>query len=216
MSLLKMLKAGADQDAVEALAEKLEEENARLRQWVADCQSGMWINCVYCGHRYGPADATAATIPEAEAKGAATMADALRIHIESCPHHPMSAYKHRLEYAAGRLKAFLAASEPLSPAAVGGLDATALLRLGELQAALGTAVPIEQLGEAKAQLQQEYDALRAKLAEIRDCWTDVLTELGMSGIDRDEHIRASGDRMQDLLSAATAEAWSTRPSAPSA
>ena len=53
-----------------------------LRQWVHDCQSGMYINCVYCGHRYGPEDETPAT-----------MADALKEHIEGCPKHPMSALK---------------------------------------------------------------------------------------------------------------------------
>jgi len=27
-----------------------------MRRWVGDLQSGMYVNCVYCGHRYGPAD----------------------------------------------------------------------------------------------------------------------------------------------------------------
>lgn len=66
-------------------------EVERLRQWVADLQSGMWINCVYCGHRYGPADITPATVPAAA--NAPTMAEALRAHIEQCPDHPMSALK---------------------------------------------------------------------------------------------------------------------------
>jgi hypothetical protein len=39
----------------------------------------MYINCVYCGHRYGPDD----EIP-------ATMADVLKEHIAQCPKHPMS------------------------------------------------------------------------------------------------------------------------------
>jgi hypothetical protein len=42
----------------------------------------MYINCVYCGHRYGPKD-----------KVPATMADALKQHIEQCPSHPMSVLK---------------------------------------------------------------------------------------------------------------------------
>jgi hypothetical protein len=54
-------------------------ELERYKQWVNDLQSGMYINCVYCGHRYGPAD----EVP-------ATMADALKEHIEQCPEHPMS------------------------------------------------------------------------------------------------------------------------------
>lgn len=63
-------------------AQESEAERARLQQWVHDLQSGMYINCVYCGHRYGPRD----EVP-------ATMADALKEHIEQCPKHPMSALK---------------------------------------------------------------------------------------------------------------------------
>ncbi len=54
-------------------------EISRLRQWVADCQAGMYVNCVYCGHRYGPDHST----PVA-------MADVLKRHIEQCPEHPLS------------------------------------------------------------------------------------------------------------------------------
>lgn len=48
-----------------------------LLAWISDLQSGMYINCVYCGHRYGPNEME---IP----------ADALRRHVASCPEHPMS------------------------------------------------------------------------------------------------------------------------------
>lgn len=65
-------------DAVKTLVAELE----RMQRWVDDLQSGMYINCVYCGYRYGPAD----EVP-------ATMADALKQHIEQCPKHPMSALK---------------------------------------------------------------------------------------------------------------------------
>lgn len=58
------------------------EEIERLTQWVNDLQAGMWINCAYCGHRYGPDD----RIPVA-------MADVLKEHIEVCPKHPMSQLK---------------------------------------------------------------------------------------------------------------------------
>ena len=58
---------------------KLQAEVQRLRQWVNDLQSGMYVNCVYCGHRYGP-----------ESEVPATMADVLKEHIERCPKHPMS------------------------------------------------------------------------------------------------------------------------------
>jgi hypothetical protein len=61
------------------------EQIERLRQHVADLQSGMWINCVYCGHRYGPGETTPVS-----------MADALKAHIETCPEHPMSALRAEL------------------------------------------------------------------------------------------------------------------------
>jgi len=67
------------------LKQKAEAERDRLQQWVHDLQAGCYINCVYCGHRYGPDD----EIP-------ATMADALKEHIEQCPKHPMSALKAEL------------------------------------------------------------------------------------------------------------------------
>lgn len=66
--------------------EDLRARVVELEQWVHDLQSGMFINCVYCGHRYGPQD----EIP-------ATMADALKEHIEQCPKHPMSALKKELD-----------------------------------------------------------------------------------------------------------------------
>ena len=54
------------------------ERSERLQDWVNDLQSGMYINCVYCGHRYGPREDT----PE-------SMADVLKAHIEKCPEHPL-------------------------------------------------------------------------------------------------------------------------------
>lgn len=54
-------------------------EVERLRQWVADLQSGMYVSCVYCGHRYGPGETTPVS-----------MADALKAHIAQCPEHPMA------------------------------------------------------------------------------------------------------------------------------
>ena len=50
-----------------------------FQQWVADCQSGMYVNCVYCGHRYGPQDTTPVS-----------MAEMLKTHIAACPRHPMA------------------------------------------------------------------------------------------------------------------------------
>ncbi len=64
------------------------EELVRLRQWIDDLQSDMYINCVYCGHRYGPND----EVPS-------TMADILKEHIEQCSKHPMAKMKRRLDVA---------------------------------------------------------------------------------------------------------------------
>lgn len=55
----------------------LKTEVARLRAWVADLQSGLYVNCVYCGHRYGPGETT-------------PMADALTAHVAACPAHPVA------------------------------------------------------------------------------------------------------------------------------
>lgn len=54
-------------------------ENERLNKWIADLQTGMYVNCVYCGHRYGPV-----------ANTPVSQADMLKRHIETCPNHPMS------------------------------------------------------------------------------------------------------------------------------
>jgi len=60
-------------------------ENKRLEKWVNDLQSGMYINCVYCGHRYGPKDEVACS-----------MQDVLKKHIEKCPKHPLSAAREMI------------------------------------------------------------------------------------------------------------------------
>lgn len=50
-----------------------------LEAWVLDLQSGMYVNCIYCGHRYGPSETTPVSL-----------ADVLKAHVEKCPKHPMS------------------------------------------------------------------------------------------------------------------------------
>ena len=60
--------------------------NGRLNRWVDDLQSGMYVNCVYCGHRYGPAD-----------KVPVSMAEVLKQHVEQCPEHPMSKLRTALK-----------------------------------------------------------------------------------------------------------------------
>lgn len=69
----------AETREAEKLLRRRDVEIERLRAWIDDLQSGMFINCVYCGHRYGPAD----EVPD-------SMADVLRRHVEQCPQHPMS------------------------------------------------------------------------------------------------------------------------------
>lgn len=69
----------AEQAEVTAYVEELRHRLAHAKQWISDMQSGMYINCVYCGHRYGPADTTPTS-----------KAEMLTRHIEQCPEHPMS------------------------------------------------------------------------------------------------------------------------------
>lgn len=64
----------------------LESDRMELQSWVNDLQAGMYINCVYCGHRYGPDD----EVP-------ASMADILKEHIEKCPKHPLFDAKQKIE-----------------------------------------------------------------------------------------------------------------------
>ena len=68
-------------EAIKRIKE-LEEENALLIKWKNDLMSGMYVNCVYCGHRYGPVKNTPTSI-----------ADILKEHIENCSKHPMSKLK---------------------------------------------------------------------------------------------------------------------------
>lgn len=57
---------------------KLEREVERLTQWIHDLQSDMYINCVYCGYRYGP-----------NGQVPVTMAQVLKDHVEKCEKHQM-------------------------------------------------------------------------------------------------------------------------------
>lgn len=71
---------------LQRLTDAQQADLTRYKNWVHDLQAGMYVNCVYCGHRYGPED----EVPT-------TMAQALKEHIEQCPEHPMSKLKERLE-----------------------------------------------------------------------------------------------------------------------
>lgn len=76
----------APEKNIEQREDWLISENNRLQQWVNDLQSGMYVNCVYCGHRYGPEQDTPAT-----------MSDILKEHIEHCSNHPMSSLRAECE-----------------------------------------------------------------------------------------------------------------------
>jgi hypothetical protein len=67
----------------------------RLYLWIDDLQSRMYINCVYCGHRYGPAD----SVPP-------SMQEALYRHIAECSKHPLSATLRALEAATHALRSY--------------------------------------------------------------------------------------------------------------
>jgi hypothetical protein len=62
------------------------EKLAVAEQWVDDLQSGMYINCVYCGHRYGPDDGDHLV----------SMRDALEAHIAICEKHPLAECRRKL------------------------------------------------------------------------------------------------------------------------
>lgn len=71
--------------------EALTAENIQLEVWIDDLQSGMYINCVYCGHRYGPNSG-----PHTKDFNL-TMRKALEDHIASCPKHPLSFAKQEIK-----------------------------------------------------------------------------------------------------------------------
>ena len=78
--------AGISEEWLISELNRLDEENEQLKQWVRDLSSGMYVNCVYCGHRYGPKEDTPTS-----------MADILKEHIQQCPKHPMSDLRNKLE-----------------------------------------------------------------------------------------------------------------------
>ena len=83
----------------------LRAEIAALKPWVDDLQSGMFINCVYCGHRYGPNDETPVS-----------MADTLKAHVEQCPKHPMSELRAKLTALEAALEEVISSDQELTEA----------------------------------------------------------------------------------------------------
>ncbi len=82
-------------EAAQREANRHAAEIERLKIWVADLQSDMFINCVYCGHRYGPHETTPVSA-----------ADALKAHITECPEHPLSRATALLESAYHALRSY--------------------------------------------------------------------------------------------------------------
>lgn len=97
MSYTEEIFAAIDREVKPLIAERdaLFEDNARLSKWVEDLQSGMYVNCVYCGHQYGPSK----SMP-------VSMADVLKAHVENCPKHPMSQLKDALNGMIGLVQLF--------------------------------------------------------------------------------------------------------------
>jgi hypothetical protein len=61
-------------------------DNVRLVDWVKHLQKGTTVNCVYCGHTYGPDPGTPVS-----------MADILKEHIQQCPKHPLAEAHQEIE-----------------------------------------------------------------------------------------------------------------------
>lgn len=96
--------------------EQAQDEIMTLNRWIRDLQSKFFVNCVYCGHRYGPAvcercdgsgieeyrsdHTTDKVCIKCNGSGAGTpvaLADVLREHIMECPKHPVWALKTTLQ-----------------------------------------------------------------------------------------------------------------------
>ena len=126
-------------------------EIEQLNQWINDLQAGMYVNCVYCGHRYGPGEETPAS-----------MADILKKHIEKCPKHPMSKLKAENEQlramARGMHEAIVGITKCLRK---GGINAVDLqYRLKECdKAVLGVSINYHNPDDVKV-FEKAEDALR--------------------------------------------------------
>lgn len=119
------------------IALELIQEHKRLCAWVDDLQSGMYVNCVYCGHQYGPGETTPVS-----------MAEALKTHVETCPEHPMSRLKsenRQLRDERSVLIDAVAFHGALTPAEVEG-SLPALIAGKAAQSRDGETVPHEEAG----------------------------------------------------------------------
>ena len=119
------------------------------RAWVADLQAGIYVNCVYCGYRYGP-----------ESEVPVSMAEVLTAHVERCKAHPLSTALAAL----GRVRELLSWSEGCRGEALIGLDAaTARAAKAEARAVV---------------LEADLDEARRLAGALADAWMAVRSRPG--------------------------------------
>ncbi len=121
---------------------------ARLEAWVSDLQSGMYVNCVYCGHRYGPGETTPVS-----------MADALKAHIETCPQHPMSDLKKQVAHDAAWMK--------VATEAFKDIDAYLLSEFPDLKSPYG--MPVDGIRRAVTHIKQAAEARALPAGTVAVC-----------------------------------------------
>lgn len=129
--------------AVRAMAEQsVDAEVEHLQQWVADLQSNMFINCVYCGYRAGEQETVSA--------------EDLKRHVEVCPKHPMSALKAENELLRSLVKA---------PVDAGWEKWIALHRYGD-DAQFATAILVSDLEDRLASLPAPTPGMNVKKLQV--------------------------------------------------
>jgi len=99
--------ADSYRESLETKNSEQAKEIERLNKWVNDLQSKMYINCVYCGHRYGPEDSVDAS-----------MQQVLFDHIAKCPKHPLSKCKAEINRLCECIEGWISIDE-----AIGSLSA---------------------------------------------------------------------------------------------
>jgi len=131
----------------------------KAKSWIKDLHSGMYVNCVYCGHRYGPKENT----PVA-------MADVLKEHIEQCPEHPLSKERElrqvAIEYYEKRIEGIAARNN--SDFAI-----EALKTLQEMTGSYNAENPWLGITASVALLMNRLEKAEAELAEAKSKATEA-------------------------------------------
>ncbi len=129
------------------------------QQWVADLQSGMYVNCVYCGHRYGPNETTPVT-----------MADVLKEHIEQCPSHPLSEANAELALMTVNFEAQLKRNYELSGEIKDAASALEAMRVARDKSSENAGTWAAECGEQRKRAEQaeaEMERLTRELERVR-------------------------------------------------